>query len=69
MEGSSGYNQNRMAPENEELIAFCTLKGVYCDKVMSFRLKNACDNRQRAMQKIVDDIIYKQVVVRSKQKK
>ena len=33
MDGSSGYNQIRMAPKDEELTAFRTLKGIYCYKV------------------------------------
>ncbi|KAL0451749.1 UNVERIFIED_CONTAM: Transposon Tf2-12 polyprotein [Sesamum latifolium] len=41
MDGSSGYNQIRMAPVDEELTAFRTPKGVYCYKVMPFGLKNA----------------------------
>ena len=42
MDGSSGYNQIRMALEDEEITVFRTPKGIYCYKVMSFRLKNAC---------------------------
>ncbi|KAL0368019.1 UNVERIFIED_CONTAM: Transposon Ty3-G Gag-Pol polyprotein [Sesamum calycinum] len=41
MDGSSGYNQIRMAPADEELTAFCTPKCIYCYKVMPFGLKNA----------------------------
>ena len=33
---SSGYNQIRMAPRDEEFTAFCTPKGIYCYKVMPF---------------------------------
>ncbi|KAB2609177.1 S2-RNase [Pyrus ussuriensis x Pyrus communis] len=33
MDGSSGYNQIRMALEDEELTAFRTPKGIYCYKV------------------------------------
>ena len=33
MDGSSRYNQIRMAPKDEELIAFCTPKGIYCYNV------------------------------------
>ncbi|KAL0462267.1 UNVERIFIED_CONTAM: Transposon Tf2-12 polyprotein [Sesamum latifolium] len=39
MDGSSGYNQIRMAPADEELTAFRTPKGIYCYKVMPFGLK------------------------------
>ena len=59
MDGSLGYNQIRMAPENEELTAFRTPKGIYCYKVMPFGLKNAGATYQRAMQKIFDDILHK----------
>uniref|UniRef100_A0A2N9G4P3 Uncharacterized protein n=1 Tax=Fagus sylvatica TaxID=28930 RepID=A0A2N9G4P3_FAGSY len=59
MDGSSGYNQIRMAPEDEELTAFRTPKGIYCYKVMPFGLKNAGATYQRAMQKIFDDILHK----------
>ncbi|KAH6764944.1 hypothetical protein C2S51_016193 [Perilla frutescens var. frutescens] len=41
MDGSSGYNQIRMSPEDEELTAFRTPKGIYCYTVMPFGLKNA----------------------------
>jgi hypothetical protein len=40
MDGSSGYNQIRMAPADEEKTAFQTPKGIYCYKVMPFGLKN-----------------------------
>jgi hypothetical protein len=41
MDGYSGYNQIKMAPEDEELTAFRTPKGIFCYKVMPFGLKNA----------------------------
>ena len=59
MDGSSGYNQIRMALEDEELTAFRTPKGIYCYKVMPFELKNAGATYQRAMQRIFDDILHK----------
>ena len=59
MDGSSGYNQIRMAPEDEELTAFWTPKEIYCYKVMPFGLKNASVTYQRAMQRIFDDILHK----------
>ncbi|XP_057770207.1 uncharacterized protein LOC130990022 [Salvia miltiorrhiza] len=61
MDGSSGYNQIRMSPNEEELTAFRTPKGIYCYKVMPFGLKNAGATYQRAMQKIFDDILHKNV--------
>ncbi|KAM2448873.1 hypothetical protein PS1_019023 [Malus domestica] len=61
MDGSSGYNQIRMALEDEELTAFRTPKGIYCYKVMPFGLKNAGAKYQRAMQKIFNDMLHKNV--------
>nr|GLL46496.1 uncharacterized protein LOC109150426 [Ipomoea trifida] len=61
MDGSSGYNQICMAPEDEELTAFRTPKGIYCYKVMPFGLKNAGATYQRAMQTIFDDMLHKMV--------
>ncbi|XP_070006610.1 uncharacterized protein [Nicotiana sylvestris] len=75
MDGSSGYNQIRMAPKDEELTAFHTRKGIYCYKVMPFGLKNAGATYQRAMQNIFDDLFHKNVecyvddlVVKSREK-
>ena len=59
MDGSSGYNQIRMAPKDDGLTAFCTLKGTYCYKVMPFGLKNAGATYQCVMQKIFDDMLHK----------
>ncbi|KAA0064172.1 uncharacterized protein E5676_scaffold218G00600 [Cucumis melo var. makuwa] len=61
MDGSSGYNQIRMALSDEEMTAFRTLKGIYCYKVMPFGLKNAGATYQRAMQKVFDDMLHKYV--------
>ncbi|CAL8152128.1 unnamed protein product [Prunus armeniaca] len=61
MDGLSGYNQIRMSPEDEELTAFRTPKGIYCYKVMPFGLKNAGATYQRAMQKIFGDMLHKNV--------
>ncbi|KAL0352204.1 UNVERIFIED_CONTAM: RNA-directed DNA polymerase [Sesamum calycinum] len=61
MDASSGYNQIRMAPVDEELMAFRTLKGIYCYKVMPFSLKNAGATYQRTMQRIFDDMLHKNI--------
>ncbi|KAM1072805.1 hypothetical protein FF1_018023 [Malus domestica] len=61
MDGSSGYNQICMALEDEELTAFRTPKGIYCNKVMPFGLKNAGATYQRAIQKIFNDMLHKNV--------
>ena len=50
-----------MAPRDEKLTAFCTSKGIYCYKVMPFRLKNSGATYQHAMQKIFDDMFHKNV--------
>ncbi|KAL0388078.1 UNVERIFIED_CONTAM: hypothetical protein Sradi_2689600 [Sesamum radiatum] len=61
MDGSFRYNQIRMAPIDEELMAFRTPTGIYCYKVIPFGLKNADATYQRAMQKIFDDMLHKKM--------
>ncbi|KAG9447669.1 hypothetical protein H6P81_013797 [Aristolochia fimbriata] len=75
MDGSSGYNQIRMDPKDEELTAFRTPKGIFCYKVMPFGLKNVGATYQRAIQNIFDDFLHKRVecyvddlVVKTKQR-
>ena len=41
MDGFSGYNQIKMAPEDMEKATFITQWGTFCYKVMPFGLKNA----------------------------
>jgi len=41
MDGLSGYNQIRMAPEDMEKMTFIILWGTFCYRVMPFGLKNA----------------------------
>lgn len=41
MDGFSGYNQIKMAPNDMEKTNFITPWGTYCYKVISFGLKNA----------------------------
>jgi len=50
-----------MAPEDQEVTAFRTPKGIFCYKVMPFSLKNAGATYQRAMQTISKDMLYKTV--------
>ena len=57
MDAFSGYNQIRMAPEDEERTAFITEKGLYCYKVMPFGLKNAGATYQKLVNKIFQDQI------------
>ena len=59
MDGSSSYNQIRMNPKDEKLTAFCTPNGIYCYKVIPFKLKNAGATYQRDMQKIFDNVLHK----------
>ncbi|KAL0310420.1 UNVERIFIED_CONTAM: Retrovirus-related Pol polyprotein from transposon [Sesamum calycinum] len=61
MDGSSGYKQIHTAPVDEELMAFHTLKCIYCYTVMPFGLKNAGATYQRAMQRIFDNMLHKNV--------
>ena len=75
MDESTGYNQIRMALEDEENTAFRTPKCIYCYKVMPFVLKNAGGTYQHAMQRIFDDMLHKYVecyvnnlIVKSKRK-
>ncbi|XP_058202937.1 uncharacterized protein LOC131317399 [Rhododendron vialii] len=58
MDGYSGYNQIRMAPEDEELAAFRSLKGIFCYIVMPFGLKNAGATYQRSMTVIFGDMLH-----------
>ena len=60
-DGSSGYNQICMAPRDEEITTFHTPKGIYCYKVMPFGFKNAGATYQRAMQKIFDNMLHKNI--------
>ncbi|KAI0513357.1 hypothetical protein KFK09_009374 [Dendrobium nobile] len=61
MDGSSGYNQIKMALEDERNTTFRTPTGIFCYKVMPFGLKNAGATYQRAMTRIFDDLIHNQV--------
>ena len=52
MDAFSGYNQIKMAEEDQEKIAFITSQGLYCYKVMPFGLKNARATYQRSVNKM-----------------
>ena len=41
MNAFSGYNQIKMAEEDQEKTTFVTSQGLYCYKIMPFGLKNA----------------------------
>ena len=52
MDAFSGYNQIKMAKEDQEKTAFVTSQGLYCYKVMPFGLKNAGATYQRLVNKM-----------------
>ena len=52
MDAFSGYNQIRMAEEDQEKSSFITSQGLYCYKVMPFGLKNAGATCQRLENKM-----------------
>lgn len=63
MDGFSGYNQIKMAPQDMEKTAFITQWGTYCYKVMPFGLRNAGATYQRAATTLLHDMIHKEVEV------
>ena len=63
MDGFSGYNQIKMAPEDMEKTTFITPWGTYCYKVMPFGLKNAGATYQRAMTTLFHDMMHKEIEV------
>ena len=63
MDGFLGYNQTSMHQEDREKIAFTTLWGTYCYKVMPFGLKNVGATYQRVATAILHDIMNKDVEV------
>jgi len=63
MDGFSGYNQIKMAPEDIEKTTFITPWDTFCYKVMSFGLKNAGVTCQRAMVTLFHDMIHKEIEV------
>ena len=52
MDAFSGYNQIKMAKEDQENTSFITSQGLYCYKVMPFGLKNAGATYQMLVYKI-----------------
>ena len=63
MDGFSGYNQIKMAPEDREKTSFITPWGAFCYIVMPFGLINAGATYQRGMTKIFHDMIHKEIEV------
>src|SRR3954470_15950016 len=63
MDGFSGYNQIKMAPEDMTKTTFTTPWGTFCYKVMPFGLKNAGATYQRAMTTLFHDMMHKEIEV------
>ena len=61
MDGFSGYNQIKMAPEYMEKTTFVTQWGTLCYKVIPFGLKNVWATYQRAMVALFHDIIHHEI--------
>jgi len=73
MDAFSGYNQIKMEEADQEKNSFVTSQGLFCYKVMPFRLKSAGAMYQRLMNKMfahqigrnvqvyVDDMLVKSV--------
>ena len=52
MDAFSGYNQIKLAKEDQEKTTFITSQGLYCYKVMPFGLKNVGATYQRLVNKM-----------------
>ena len=63
MDGFSGYNQIKMAPEDMEKTTFIAPWGTFCYRVMPFVLKNAGATYQRAMTTVFHDMMHKEIEV------
>ena len=63
LDAFSGYHQIPMGPDDEEKTTFIISHGLYCYKVMSFRLKNVDATNQRLMTKIFKPLVGRTVEV------
>src|SRR5450432_3937423 len=63
MDGFSGYNQIRLAEEDQEKTAFISPWGVWCYVVMPFGLRNAGATYQKAMVTLFHDMMHKEVEI------
>ena len=63
MDAFSSYNQIKMSEEDQEITSFVTSQGLFCYKVMPFRLKNAGATYQRLMNKMFTHQIGRNVQV------
>lgn len=59
MDGFSGYNQIKIAPEDQDKTTFTCAWGTFYWNVMPFGLKNTRVTYQRAMIKILRDMMHK----------
>ena len=59
MDGFCGYNQIKIAPEDQEKTAFTCAWGTFCWNVMPFGLKNASATYQRVVTTIFHDMMHK----------
>lgn len=59
MDGFFGYNQIRIADEDQHQTVFTTPWGTFCYRVMPFGLKNAGATYQCAMTTIFHDLLHK----------
>ena len=59
MDGFSNYNQIKIAPKDQEKIAFTCAWGTFYWNVMPFGLKNVSATYQRAMTTIFHDMMHK----------
>ncbi|XP_073022575.1 uncharacterized protein [Primulina eburnea] len=57
LDAHQGYNQIRLAPEDQEKASFITDRGIYCYEVMPFGLKNAGATYQRLVNKMFANMI------------
>ncbi|KAA3472692.1 gag/pol polyprotein [Gossypium australe] len=63
MDGFSGYNQIKMAPEDMEKTTFVTMWGTFYYKVVPFGLKNVGATYQRAMVMLFHGMMHKEIEV------
>ena len=63
MDGFSGYNQIKMAPEDTDKMTFITYWGTFCYKVMPFGLKNDGATYQHAMVALFHNMIHHEIEV------
>ena len=57
MDTFSGYNQILMHPDDQENIAFIPKRGIFCNKVMPFGLKNGSATYQWLVNKMFTDML------------